>query len=99
MHVGSELTTYKSEDNYLVDALRLSLSISPYSVPCDTTAGLEVNRDEDIADLVRYQVIQILKRIRASGVLKCTSCYLDKGTIYVEITNTRTEEVTSYSFI
>jgi len=76
MYLGSELTVYESEDNYLVDALKLSLSVSPYSIPCDMTLGIEVKRDSDVADIVRFQVIQLLKYIDPSRNLVCTGCYL-----------------------
>lgn len=98
MYIGSEGTVYKSEDAYLADVLRLCFTLSPYSIPVDTSVGIEVQRDSDVADLVRYQVMQILRGLSLNNVLNCTSCYLDGDTIYVEIINSKTNNVTTYSF-
>lgn len=83
MLVSSEMTELKSEVNYLVDALKLALSISPNSIPCDSSLGIEMKRVSDFEDITRYKVMKLIGRIDSSNKLTCDSCYLSNDKVYV----------------
>lgn len=86
MLVSAEMTELKSEVNYLVDALKLALSISPNSIPCDSSLGIEMKRVSDFEDVTRYKVMKLINRIDPNRKLVCDSCNLDADKVYI---NTR----------
>lgn len=86
MLVSAEMTELKSEVNYLVDALKLALSISPNSIPCDSSLGIEMKRVSDFEDVTRYKVMKLMNRVDPNKRLVCDSCYLSGDKVYI---NTR----------
>lgn len=73
MQLGSELIALQDGDTYQADALRLALSISPYSVPCDKSLGLSLTRSSDLPILARSRVSTVLRNLNFTGV-RCESC-------------------------
>jgi hypothetical protein len=97
MVVGSELEQISSQDAYLIDALRFALSISPYSIPTDTSVGIQIDRSSIIEDTVLSSVRSILFEIDKENRLFCEQCYLDKNIIRIIVRNKITDELFQYS--
>ena len=85
MYLGSENESLNSEQAYLIDALRYALSISPYSIPCDTSLGLELKRVSDFEDITKYKVRKLLNVIDPTGNLQCTTCELNRDVINIVV--------------
>lgn len=83
MYLGAENTNLQTYQSYLVDALRFALSISPNSIPCDTSIGIEMPRTSDFEDITKYKVRKLLSILDPSGSLECASCTLEKDTVNI----------------
>ena len=81
MYLGSENTELASYQAYLVDALRFALSISPNSIPCDSSIGIEMQRVTDFEDITRYKVSNLLAILDPGGRLELVSCSLNRDVI------------------
>ena len=97
MRIGSELVVLKDDSTYYADSIRFALSISPYSIPADQTLGLEVTRTTELPDIVRYQVIQMLRVIAPNADLSCNACYVVGDQIILNITDNTTDETVQYT--
>lgn len=89
MYLGAENTSLETYQSYLVDALRFALSISPNSIPCDDSIGIEMPKVSDFEDITKYKVRKLLSILDPSGSLECVTCTLNKDTvnIIVQFTN------------
>lgn len=85
MYLSSENRQLKSYQSYLIDALRFALSVSPNSIPCDDSIGIELRRVADFEDITRYEVRKILDTIDPRGRLELISCILDRDTIEITV--------------
>ena len=83
MLLTSEGNIAKTDATYLVDALRFALSISPYSVPCDSSIGIEMQKVSDFEDITRYKVRKLLNVIDPQGRLECVECSLVRDTVNI----------------
>lgn len=83
MYLGAENTSLNAYQSYLVDALRFALSVSPNSIPCDTSIGIEMPKVSDFEDITKYKVRKLLSVLDPSGSLECTACSLDKDTVNI----------------
>lgn len=92
MRLGSERANLNSQVNYLVDALRFSLSVSPNSIPCDNTIGIEIPT-KNIQDEIWNRVSSILRVIDPSGAMKYEGCEISKGKITIKIRFSNTDSV------
>lgn len=92
MKLSSERNNLNSGINYLVDALRFSLSVSPNSIPCNDTIGLEIPAT-NIKDEIWNRVSSILKVIDPSGEMKYEGCDISKGKISIKIRFSNTDSV------
>jgi len=97
MVLGSELEVIKSQSAYLVDSLRFALSISSYSIPTDTSLGLDLDRSSEIEDVAILRTKAILSEIDSQGRLECSGCFLDKNVIKIIIKNNITNELLQYT--
>lgn len=97
MRVGSELNIMSDEDTYQADALRLALSVSPNTFPCDTSLGLSLTRSSDLEILARCRVTDILGNLGFSK-LSCEKCKVDKGALKLIISKSGdSDTVTEYT--
>ena len=90
MYLNSEGSEASTNISYLVDSLRLALSISPYSIPCDMNMGIEMKRVVDFYDITTYKVRKLLSYIDPSGNLQCVSCELKKNVVEIVVRYTQT---------
>ena len=92
MKLSSERNNLNSGINYLVDALRFSLSVSPNSIPCNDMIGLEIPQ-KNIRDEIWNRVSSILKVIDPLGDMKYEGCDISKGKISIKIRFLNTDSV------
>ena len=85
MYISSDGSEASTTISYLVDSLRLALSISPYSIPCDQNLGIEMKRVADFSDITTYKVRKLLTYLDPSGRLQCVSCSLKKNVVEIVV--------------
>ena len=97
MVLSSEFEEIKSNQAYLVDALRFALSISPYSIPDDMSLGLSLDRSSTITDSLNCRVKDILTEIDPLGRLEYIQGFVDNNIIRIIVRNRITDELFQYS--
>ena len=97
MIIGSEFQELKDTKTYLIDTLRLALSISPNSVPCNSSLGVELRRVSYFEDITRIRIDEILKFIDPNGMLEVTECSLHKGVVTIGVKLSDTDEEFRFS--
>ena len=83
MVVGADIQNIKDNVTYVIDSLRFALSLSPHSIPCDTSIGISMSKVSDFNEITRHQVTNLIGSLGFSNVLSCTQCSLNHDTITI----------------